>query len=99
MRRPFRRSTETAATPETDAPPDARQGKRRELAVYLGLTLLVAYVVAFVIENSKRVSVHFVVGSTRARVIWVILLSVGIGLVAGLLLPQLRRRRRRQQRG
>lgn len=93
MRRPFRRSAET-----TPAEGD-RGGKRREAITVLVLALLVAYAVAFVVENSKRVSIHFVIGSARTRVIWVILLSIAIGLIAGMLLPQLRRRRRRQQRG
>jgi len=40
-------------------------------------------------ENHKRVTVHFVLFSARTSVIWVILLTLAIGLVGGLLLSQL----------
>jgi uncharacterized integral membrane protein len=65
----------------------------------IGLVLIGAYVVAFVAENNKRVTVHFVLFSARTSVIWVILLTLAIGLVGGLLLSQLVRRRGRKQRG
>ena len=62
----------------------------------VGLALIVAYVVAFVVENHKQVNVHFVVATARVSLIWVILLSLAIGLLGGLLLSQLYRRRRRR---
>jgi uncharacterized integral membrane protein len=91
MRRLLKRSADDAAA--------GAEGKaqRREAGALIGLGLLVAFVVAFVIENSKRISVHFVFGTARTRVIWLILLSLALGLIAGLLLPQLGRRRRRKQ--
>jgi uncharacterized integral membrane protein len=64
-----------------------------------GLVLIAAYVVAFIAENSKSVTVHFVLYSARTSVIWLVLLSLGIGVVVGLLVSQLERRRRRQKRG
>ena len=66
--------------------------------VLIGLALVFAYVVAFIAENNKHVTVHFVLFSARTSVIWLILLSVGIGLLVGLLLSQLERRRGRKQR-
>jgi uncharacterized integral membrane protein len=65
----------------------------------LGLVLIGAYVVAFIAENNKRVTVHFVLFSAETSVIWVILLTLAIGIVGGLLLSQLYRRRGRKQRG
>jgi len=65
----------------------------------VGLVLIVAYIAGFVAENHKRVTVHFVLFSTETSVIWVILLTLAIGLAAGLLLSQLTRRRGRKQRG
>jgi uncharacterized integral membrane protein len=64
-----------------------------------GLILLGAYVVAFVAENHKRVTVHFVLASAQTSVIWLLLLSLAIGFVAGLLVSQLERRRRRNKGG
>jgi uncharacterized integral membrane protein len=65
----------------------------------VGLVLIGAYVVAFIAENNKRVTVHFVLFSAETSVIWVILLTLAIGIVGGLLLSQLERRRGRKQRG
>src|SRR5262245_40775895 len=67
--------------------------------VVIGLVLIGVYIVAFIAENNKRVSVHFVLFKTHTSVIWLILLSVGIGLLVGLLASQLTRRRGRKQRG
>jgi uncharacterized integral membrane protein len=65
----------------------------------IGLVLIGAYVVAFIAENNKRVTVHFVLFSAETSVIWVILFTLAIGIVGGLLLSQLYRRRGRKQRG
>ena len=63
-----------------------------------GLALLLAYVVAFIAQNNKSVTVHFVLASAKTSVIWLILLSLAIGLIGGVLLSQLERRRGRKQR-
>ncbi len=65
----------------------------------VALVLIGAFIVAFIAENNKRVTVHFVLFSAHTSVIWVILLTLTIGLVGGLLLSQLVRRRGRKQRG
>jgi len=64
-----------------------------------GLVLIVAYLVAFIAENNKHVRVHFVLYTAQTSVIWLVLLSLAIGLVGGLLLSQLERRRGRHKRG
>ena len=63
----------------------------------LVLGLLVAYVIAFVIENKKSVNLHFVFATASVSLVWLILLSLAIGLVGGILLAQLERRRRRNR--
>ena len=63
------------------------------------LALLVAYIAVFIAENDKSVTVHFVLFTTHTSVIWLILLSLAIGVVGGLLLSQLYRRRRGDQTG
>jgi uncharacterized integral membrane protein len=60
------------------------------------LVALVAYLIAFVLENRKEVHVHFVVGSSRVSLIWVILLSIAIGALGWAVVSQLNRRRRRR---
>ena len=64
----------------------------------LVLVLLVAYVIAFVIENKKSVNLHFVFATASVSLVWLILLSLALGLVGGILLAQLERRRRRRAR-
>ncbi len=77
--------------PGETGPPDEFQSR---LWVQLGALLLgIAYVVGFVVANSDRTKVSFVFFSTTASLIWVILLSVVIGLVGGLLLSQVYRKR------
>jgi uncharacterized integral membrane protein len=61
------------------------------------LGLLVAYAIAFVLENRKQVSVHFVLATARVSLVWLILLALGVGLLGGILLAQLERRRRRRR--
>jgi uncharacterized integral membrane protein len=82
-----------------------REGRRREETwqpgLYLKLLVLVlaiAYAAGFVIENHRETKVHFVFQTTKVSLIWVILLSLAIGVLGGVLLSQLYRRRRRHER-
>jgi uncharacterized integral membrane protein len=60
------------------------------------LGLLAVYAIAFVLENRKQVNVHFVLGTASVSLVWLILLALGVGLLGGILLAQLERRRRRR---
>jgi uncharacterized integral membrane protein len=91
----LRRSDEESAAPEGGEGVRA-PGERKVFARLVVLLLVVAYAVAFVLENRKQVNVHFVLGTARVSLIWVILLSISLGVVGGRLLPQLYRRRRRR---
>jgi uncharacterized integral membrane protein len=57
------------------------------------LILIGAYLIAFIVGNDEEASVDFVIGEARTSLIWVILLSLLAGLVGGVLLSQLHRRR------
>ena len=63
------------------------------------LILLVAYAIAFILENRHSVPVHFVFWTANVSLVWLILLAIAVGLLAGILLGQLERRRRRRRRG
>ena len=65
--------------------------------VLVALALTAAYLVAFVVENRKAVPVHFVFATAHVSLIWTILLSLAIGLLAGLLVSQLYRWRHRRR--
>ena len=61
--------------------------------VLVGLLLIAAYVIAFVVKNDDSVSVDFVLFTAHGSLIWLILLCLGLGLAGGLLLSQFYRRR------
>jgi uncharacterized integral membrane protein len=66
------------------------------LYVKIGLLLFaVAWAIAFVVENTQQINVHFVFATANVHVIWMILLLLAVGLVAGVLISQLYRHRRR----
>ena len=60
------------------------------------LGLLLAWAIAFILENRTQVHIHFVLGTARVSLVWVILLALGVGVLVGTLLAQLERRRRRR---
>jgi uncharacterized integral membrane protein len=85
--------------------PRLRRSDRRELGEHwqpllytrlIALILLVAYAIAFVLENRNTVDVHFVVTTAHVSLVWLILLALAVGLLGGILLAQLERRRRRR---
>jgi uncharacterized integral membrane protein len=92
-----------AGPPEEERAPEeqpdgfGRQWQPRLYVTIVLLALLIAYSIAFVLENDKDVSVHFVLATARTSLIWVILFSVALGVLLGVLVSQLHRRRRRRQ--
>ncbi len=62
----------------------------------IALILLLAYAIAFVLENRTSVSVHFVLATVHTSLVWLILLALAVGALGGILLAQLERRRRRR---
>lgn len=88
MRWPRRPNIDSAELHETWQP--------RLWGVLIGLALLVAYVIAFILQNRKQVNLHFVFVTASVSLIWLILLSLLIGVLGGLLLSQLYRRRYRR---
>jgi uncharacterized integral membrane protein len=63
----------------------------------IALALVVAYLIAFVVENSRSVKICWVFATTHSSVIWVIVVSLLIGLASGVLLSQLHRHRWRRR--
>ena len=97
---PEQRQAAPAAEEEQPAEPEEGFGRQWQPRLYLRiiiLGLLIAYGIAFVLENNKHVHVHFVLGTARTSLIWLVLLSVALGMLLGVLLSQLYRRSRRRQ--
>ena len=93
-------------SPPASSPPPPERGAKNDrpstwqpiLYLKIGLLLfVVAYSIAFVVENSKEINIHFVFATAKVRLIWEILLLLVIGMVGGILLSQLYRHRRRAQ--
>jgi uncharacterized integral membrane protein len=96
---PEQTSAPPAAEEEQPAEPEEGFGRQWQPRLYLRiiiLGLLIAYGIAFVLENNKHVHVHFVLGTARTSLIWLVLLSVALGMLLGVLLSQLYRRSRRR---
>jgi uncharacterized integral membrane protein len=72
-----------------------RELQPRFWAKLIGLVAIAVYAIAFVLENRKAVHLHFVLFTATVSLIWLILLSLAIGVLGGALLSQLHRRRRR----
>jgi len=62
-------------------------------AIVIGLGLLVLWVIAFIAKNSDTVKIDFVLFSTNASLIWLLILLLGAGFLGGVLASQLYRRR------
>jgi uncharacterized integral membrane protein len=73
-----------------------RQWQPRLYVRLIVVCLLIAYGIAFVLENNKHVRVHFVLGSAGVSLVWLILLSLALGVLLGILTSQLYRRRGRR---
>jgi uncharacterized integral membrane protein len=79
---------------------DAAETWQPKLWLFLTVLLLIgAYFVLFAVKNDDKVEIDFVLFTATTSLLWTILLSLLLGLVAGVLLSQLYRRRGRQERG
>jgi uncharacterized integral membrane protein len=70
----------------------------RLYAILIGLALIVAWLIAFIVKNDDNVQLDFVLFDAHVSLIWLIILLLAIGALGGVLLSQLYRRRR-QLRG
>ena len=91
------------AAPPGPHEPTAREGRRDTFQPLLyakiaALLFFIAYATAFVVGNRRSISIDFVFATTNVSLIWTILLLLAVGIVGGVLVSQLYRHRRRQQR-
>jgi uncharacterized integral membrane protein len=69
------------------------QGRdRRETARVVAALVLIALLVAFVIDNTRKVTVGFVVGDHQTRLIYVLIVTFLVGIVVDRLWQRVRRR-------
>jgi uncharacterized integral membrane protein len=79
--------------------PAPTQRQLRQAAPFVVLALVALYVVAFVLKNDDKVDLDFVFFTAHLGLIWLLLLGFALGLLVGLVVLPLYRRRRRDGRG
>jgi uncharacterized integral membrane protein len=76
----------------------ADEWQGRLWAVLIGLLLIGVYVIAFVVKNDDRIEIDFVLFTATVSLIWEIVFILALGVLGGVLLSQIYRRRRGQER-
>lgn len=61
--------------------------------ILVGLLAIFGYLIAFVVKNDDSIQIDFVFFDATVSLIWEIVLILGIGVLGGVLLSQLYRRR------
>jgi uncharacterized integral membrane protein len=83
-------------SPERPARPEGRpRNEARAWVIVIALALVVAYIIWFAVDNATTVPIGWGFGTTHSSLIWVILVSLILGVIAGLLVAWLGGRRRR----
>ena len=77
----------------------ADEWQGRLWAILVGLLLLALYLIAFVVKNDDQIQIDFVLFKSTVSLIWEIVFILALGVLGGVLLSQIYRRRRREQRG
>ena len=85
--------------PRRESPDTEEAFQLRRWVPWIALALIVVYVVAFVLKNDEEVDLDFVFFTSRVGLIWLLLLGFVLGLLVGVLLAPLDRRRRRHSGG
>jgi uncharacterized integral membrane protein len=76
----------------------ADEWQARLWAITAGLFLIAIYVIAFIVKNDDQIEIDFVLFTSTVSLIWEIVFILALGLLGGVLLSQMYRRRGRQQR-
>jgi uncharacterized integral membrane protein len=73
------------------------QWQPRLWLILVGLAAMLLYLLAFISMNDKQIEIEFVFFTATVSLIWAMVLMVGFGVLGGVLLSQLYRRRRGEQ--
>jgi uncharacterized integral membrane protein len=77
----------------------ADEWQGRLWAIIIGLFLIAIYALAFIVRNDDRVEIDFVLFTATVSLIWLIVFVLALGVLSGVLLSQVYRRRGREKRG
>lgn len=84
--------------PEHEEMDHVLRRRRRRAIRGVAVLALIVLVVAFVVQNSQLVTVHFWFFTHKARLIWVVISCLVAGIVLGYLLGVPERRKMRKRR-
>ena len=90
----------TEERPAQGAPPakPAKPGRPpAETARLIGFGLIAAYLIAFIVENSKSVDIHFVFFTAHVSLIWALILAALLGVLLDRLMLRRARRKAKQK--
>jgi uncharacterized integral membrane protein len=74
----------------------ADEWQGRLWAITIGLFLFALYVIAFIVRNDDQTEIDFVLFKATVSLIWVIVFILALGILGGVLMSQVYRRRRGQ---
>ena len=85
----------TGRSPSPGAAGATKGSKRepREIARLVGAAIILVYLIAFIVENSQTVQVHFVFWTAHVSLIWALLMAAVLGVVLDRLVIMRRRQR------
>jgi uncharacterized integral membrane protein len=87
------------AAPETRGERFGRKARRTRLHLYAGLSVaLLVCLVALVVANTRQVKLSWVVGTSTASLVWIVLASAVLGWLLGVFSSALFRWRTRARR-
>ena len=75
----------------------ADEWQARLWAILVGLFLIALYVIAFIVKNDDQIQIDFVLFTSTVSLIWEIVFILVLGVLGGVLLSQIYRRRGRGQ--
>ena len=74
----------------------ADEWQGRLWAILVGLFLIAVYVIAFIVKNDDQIDIDFVLFTATVSLIWAMIFVLVLGVLSGVLLSQIYRRRGRQ---
>jgi uncharacterized integral membrane protein len=69
----------------------------KEIARLVGAAIILIYLIAFIVENSQSVEVHFVLWTAHVSLIWALLIAAVLGIALERLALYARRQRQKNQ--
>jgi uncharacterized integral membrane protein len=83
---------------EAEEPRGLRSHRTRLWVAAIAAVVVLVYIILLIAENAHRVKVHYVVGTSNTRLIWLIIVVGLLGWLLGIATSSIIRRRSRRRR-